>query len=267
LWILCLAIAYAKIIAAGVLFLPLALLPFDKIPTKKIVLPLAVILIGVVSYVAVLKVIDGMRLTPLIGKTPEEKLRNCNLQLASLTTIDGWLMFAKAYGQVLFRSVDIRNVSSPLGWLDTELNRYHKQLIIATGALAVVFDAIRVLPALPAMMRQKGRQLLLCMALIAGVFFFISFTDSLIYFVIGTNPGTTQIVSIQIRHLFPGIITALLLPLMLTESAPSEPSVQNPAAHLSLRRVVLYSTLLVSFVVLLFARDIELAVDLLVRYW
>jgi uncharacterized membrane protein len=57
------------------------------------------------------------------------------------------------------------------------------------------------------------------------------------------------------------------LPLMLTESAPSEPSVQNPAAHLSLRRVVLYRTLLVSFVVLLFARDIELAVDLLVRYW
>jgi len=264
LWVLCLAIAYAKIVTAGVLLLPLVLLPFEKIPVKKILVPAGIIVIGVVGYFAVLKVIDGMRQTPLIGNTPAEKLQNCNLQLKALTTLGGWSTFGQAYLNVLLRAADIRHLSSPLGWLETELNPYHKRLLILSGTMALIFDGIRYLPSLPVLLREKRRAVYLCLALIAGVYFFISFTDSLIYFVIGTHPGDTRIACIQMRHLFPGIITALLLPLMLADPAPI--AAVKPAGA-GLKQIALYSSLLVSFVLLLFLRDIELAVDLLVRYW
>jgi hypothetical protein len=263
LWVLCLLLAYGKIICAGILFLPLALLPFEKIPLKKIVIPLALLFVAILGYVAVLKVIAGMRQTPLIGRTLEERVATCNIQLESLTTLHGWAVFARAYETILIRSIDIRQFSSPLGWLDTELNPFHKALIILSGAAVVFFDMIQYLPSLKPVLRDKRRDLLLCVALIAGNFLFLSLSDSLIYYCIGTVPGSTNIMSLQMRHLFPGIIVALLLPLMLTDRAPQP----ETGGSLSVKRISLYSLMLVSLVVLLFARNAELAFDLLIRYW
>jgi hypothetical protein len=258
LWVLCLALAYAKIITAGILLLPLALLPFDKIPKKKVLIPAALALVCLVGYAAVLKVIDGMRESNALG------LDYCNAQLAALETLDGWKLYAKAYGVVLLRLMDIRQISSPLGWLDTHLNPYHNRLIIISGAAALIFDGFRYAPALQAALRGRRREVFLCLGLIVGVLFFITFSDSLIYFIIGAYPGNYWDIRIQMRHLFPGIITALLLPLMLVNKRPAA-AVAIPNA--SIGQIANYTALLVSFFLLLFVRDIELAIDLLVRYW
>ena len=134
-------------------------------------------------------------------------------------------------------------------------------LIALSGALAVLLDAWHLGPRLPELVRAHGRRLLAFLGIVALNGFTITLLNGFLFYLMVSPYASTVILGYQVRHYFPTVIGAIVLAsaILAEEPDPSEAWVVLPG----LREGVA----LVGLSLLLFARTVELAFDLLVRYW
>jgi hypothetical protein len=239
-----------KVMLAGVLLLPLALTLRDRLrrPARWALggAALAVLLAYPAFQVVLYQVRaygDVQALGPIIDQ-----------QVANLGSAGGLRSFFDVLWVTLAYTVKLSSWAGPLGWVDTVLDPVQISLLQWSLAVALTLDALVYAPRLAAMFRDRLRETGWVAAAIAASVLFVFVTDVLIYFLIST-PGDLG-VRVQMRHFFPIVALALILPVSVLP-APA------PAAG----GVVASTAALVFTMVLLLARTIMLAIDLLVRYW
>ena len=88
-----------------------------------------------------------------------------------------------------------------------------------------------------------------------GAMAFVTFVDVLLYYLMTTSPGATNVAGVQVRHFFPIAIAAAVLaaPVLRRPEAAPAGAMWTAAGGL--------------FAGLLLVRAILLAQDLLLRYW
>jgi hypothetical protein len=255
LWALCLAMIYSKPIVAGIVLLPISLLPLRKSP---IVIPALLVAVLGAVYVTCVFVIDGMR-----RSNGHFGIDAVNTQLASLHTLSGLRHLLANFVKIVAQCCDPRRWAGPLGWLDTDLNPVHESLILISFLIALLADAVAYFPRMKAAWNIRRSDVRQCLLLIAAIVFVNIFCETLIYYVIGVPPGSAHIFAWQMRHMFPCFMAAMLLPAMLT------PVVQTETAAPAAPRIASafdYGVIVILIVLLIF-RDAELSMDLLFRYW
>lgn len=89
---------------------------------------------------------------------------------------------------------------------------------------------------------------------------------ALVYFIIGVRPGGAYLEAWQARHFFPGLIVLFTLPILLFDRAEQDAQAGG-AGEAHLLPAALNGVALAALPLLLFSRTVELAVDLLTRYW
>jgi hypothetical protein len=248
-WLLALAIVAMKVMLAGVLLLPLALTLRDRIrrPGRWVMAGAALGLVA--AYPAFQAVLYQVRaygnvqgLGPIIDQ-----------QVANLGTGGGLQMFVAVYFSTMQYASSLAAWAGPLGWVDTVLDPVQISLLHWSLWIAVVLDAIVYGPRLVSAIRARATATGWVAAAIAVSVLFVTVTDVLIYFLIST-PGDMG-VRVQVRHFFPIVAMALILPVAVL------PKPEERSAFLVPTAAVVFT------VVLLLARTIMLAIDLLVRYW
>ena len=258
LWALCLAITYSKVILAGVLLLPLTLLPWRGIPHKKwvvlsgiAVVPACILIAG---YIVWMKLLG-------IGEARPDAMRQ-NLLL--LGTPEGAYQFLLAYLRALKDLLNPGSWAGPLGWLDTALNPYHLWLIFVSGVFAVIADLWSYRASFWRIWADQRREVAMVLLICAAAFLFNTLSDCLIFYVFNSEVGVFSTQGIQTRHFFPSMIMLLFLPAMFFRR---EGQLALEADGVAVRDSVINVAALTAITVLLFARALQLAIDLLSRYW
>lgn len=253
LWLVCLLVSAGKPVAAGVLLLPLSRLPWGRVPRKSVALPAAAAAAVVLGSIVVHLGMGMLRRGGgLHGPDAIEA------QLAGLATTEGVAAFARSWSAAVWELHDPASWANPLGWLDTYLSPRHLALIRATGLVALALDAWTYAPRLAALREKKAHVAWIAAVTVAHAAF-LALTMGLLLHLTWNLPGAERLGGLQARYFFPCAILALLLPLSLQgTAAPTETR---------LRDTIAASAALGLLPLLLFARNVELAVDLLVRYW
>jgi hypothetical protein len=241
LWLVCLAAAAAKPpLYAGLLLLPLWFVPYHKVPAAKLTVPLAgaaLVVLGVLGFLW--------------------RLRG---SLRALGQPGGASQFLEACRYLV--EVKVGRLSSwfePLGWLDTYFGEEHLWLIRVGVLLALVLDLVLVVPGLVrGCFRSWGRVSALAGTVAAHALIAFLVPAWIYYYNFG-SPTLFGVDNVQVRYLFSAVMLALMLPMAFAERKPGEEEGRL--------RVAAGSAALALMPLVLFARQVELAVDLLVRYW
>ncbi len=258
MWFVCLAVTAAKPPAyAGILLLPLLLVPLRKVPGKAVLLPTAALLVLAAGGVAAKTGLDLLR----EGPRPEE----LDAQLRFLCTGQGVATFLSAFLKLFTAEPWLTRWFQPLGWVDTELNDRHLTLLLLSLGLAALFDLFARGPALAAAVRRRPAWAAVLAAVLVAHFLFAALSSALIMYVAETAPGAALIRGFQLRYLFPVIIPFFFVPLALLEGKKAEAG--QEAAPAGPGTPLLNSAALCLLPLLLFARQVELTADLLIRYW
>lgn len=245
LWLLTLSILGVKFIYAPLLLLPALTIPAGR--PRRIAAAAAATLAVALGYPAIRMVLAEVRAIAVVID-PSTLVEQ---QIASLATGSGWSDLLAMYGRYLSSLLHAGTWSGPLGWLDAPLSEAHVVLIRVSMVAALALDVWNWAPA----WRTRARALQFAVAFgIAGTAL-SCFVDVLLYYLMTTSPGATDVVGVQARHFFPIAIAAVVL-----AAAPS-------GGHTSPRRRVLAGIAIVTFPALLLFRTVLLAQDLLVRYW
>ncbi len=283
-WFLAAAITLAKPpIYAGFVLLPIFATPWRSIPYKRFWVVPAILLIlwgAILAWQYGLSLLNG-------GERDSTGAGN----VALLQTWAGLNRFARLCADKLVVLLHYwQGWYQPLGWLDTGLSDFHHKLITAAFFLALGFDALDYAGRF---FRWLGRHYLLARALFRGSdpansetyiwdilggylqalmvvgivavnFLAIGVTDCLINFILYTQPTEEIIYGVQTRYFFPAGILAIFLPLCLIASPPDK---QPTASRFPWFAPLIATLALSAFLWLWLARQIELTVDLLTRYW
>ena len=275
LWLLCLLMTLSKYIVGGVLLFPLLLLPFRRIPRKKLVVPAGLLAAAGIMLFLIPHVLDSLRATH--GHYGSEQIE---AQIARLTTWRGLRSFVHMYLSMLKKLWGIDCWSCYMGWLDTSLSSLHLVLIRISFIVALLLDLCHFGPWLRRIWVEHRREALLVAGLIGANLFVNTCGVALAYFIIGVEPGGLAIHHWQVRHFFSGLTVLVLLPVLLGDCgrgltpisgsleigclSPSGPSTEGCQSSLP---PILCAVALGVLPLLLFARNLELAIDLLIRYW
>ncbi len=261
LWLLCALITLAKPpIYAGMLLLPLMLTPLGGILRSKVFLSLAItgLLVGLMMvYFGWERWLEWFRHPAPPPLDPETQLR-------LLGSHRGQMRFLRASCTVLTDLLQSwQGWFQPLGWLDTALSAYHQQLIILSILAAIPFDILEYAPGWWAGARTRAWQTAKILVVAAVIVLSMAFGVCFLMYVWATPPWTRHI-NFQVRYFFPA---ALLLLFVHVAILPNRLD-QSPLAdqRVSVRRL-LHGAALSLFPLLWVARQIELTVDLLARYW
>jgi len=260
LWLLCLFLAYSKFVVAGVLVLPLLLVPFARIPRKKIVVPLCVLAFAGALAWFIPKAAASLRHTGgMYG------LEQVDAQFAALQTWDGMRVFLGMYWNILRQLWGVNCWSINMGWLDVPLSPLHFALIHVALYLALLLDLCQFGPLVVRAARSRWREVALAAGVIATNLLANTCSVALAYFIVGVPPGGTAIAHWQMRHFFPGMIVLVLMPMLLWDNKNGDAAPGTPRP--GFLAPALNGVALVFLPLLFFARNVELAIDLLARYW
>jgi hypothetical protein len=258
LWGLCLTITFSKFLAAPVLIFPLWLVPYRKLPRPKLLLLFAVAVIIPLVYVCGTLILSHIK---DVGRV-QNRLPIVEQQMALVTTAEGMRAFLTALRAYFEHLFTWQAWSGPLGWLDTPLSVAHLSLIVGSGVLAMLLDVWTYGPQFVRLVRARTLEMTLFVGLGASGLLFAALSDAVVYYLMMSPAGGPSVVGTQVRHLFPAAMVAALMPLAML--APWDQDVDRSRN----RTVVIANTIaLVLLSVLFVVRNIELAVDLLTRYW
>lgn len=257
LWVLCLAITYSKFIVAGVVLLPLLLVPYRRLPRPKLLLVFAVLVSLPAAYVLSGVVLSSVR---DVGRALN-RLPDVEQQLALIVTWSGVKTYLQAMVLYSVQGATLQAWSSPLGWLDTPLSPQHLSLIAASGLVALLLDAWIYGPRLVHLLRNRTGEMALLAGVGVGGLCFATITDTFLYYLMVTPVGAASIAGTQMRHLFAVAIVAVLLPLAVLGPSSCEDHSRSQGM------MVANSIALTLLPMLFFARNVELAIDLFTRYW
>ena len=291
LWVLCVLMALSKYIVGGVLLFPLMLLPYRRIPRKNIVVPAAAVVVAGLMVFLIPHVFDSLRATHgHYGSAQVEA------QIARLTTWSGCQALIHMYLSMCKKLWGLDCWSYSMGWLDTNLSALHLVLIRVSFIAAVLLDLCQFGPQLRLVWRECRREVLLVAGLIGANLFANTFGVALAYFIIGVEPGGLAIHHWQVRHFFSGLTVLVLLPALLGDCRAAAKQMNRQEAKSGQDRqgekgapvqevlgalggprrlggeesclpALLGAVALGVLPLLLFARNVELAIDLLTRYW
>jgi hypothetical protein len=259
---LCLVVAGTKPVAAAVVLLPLSLVPWRSIPARRIVA-------GGLTLVAA-----GLLL--VMGKTAIDMIHesggylgpaSVDGQLQFLGTLGGLATFVGIYGGLMWSLGDVSAWAHPLGWLDTNLSSAHLRLIAASGLIALFLDAGRAIRAWPGLLRDRKGELAWVVGVVVAHFAFLSLSMCAILYVAWSPPHADSIWGFQVRYLFPSAILALVLPGVLKNVEPTSEDRLRSSGDPGLFEWASNTLAMVLLPLMLFARQIELVVDLLTRFW
>ena len=251
-------VTYSKFIVAGVLLLPLLLVPYRRIPRRALIAGLGLALVLMIPAVYVFKelVLASLRtvgqLTSRAGEVDQ--------QIRLFGTTAGLGKFADALTRYGRSAVTFETWSMPMGWLDVPLSPQHLSLIAASGYVAFMLDAWAYGPQIVRLIRTRLWEVALLMGVAVCGLAFAVVADGALFYLMNTPVGVGFINGLQVRHLFPAAIVALLLPLAVLAPSPVDGTPSRSAMVARTVAVVLLPLLLA-------ARTIELAIDLLTRYW
>jgi hypothetical protein len=162
---------------------------------------------------------------------------------------------------------DVSAWAHPLGWLDTNLSSAHLRLIAASGLIALFLDAGRAIRAWPGLLRDRKGELAWVVGVVVAHFAFLSLSMCAILYVAWSPPHADSIWGFQVRYLFPSAILALVLPGMLKNVEPTSEDRLRSSGDPGLFEWASNTLAMVLLPLMLFARQIELVVDLLTRFW
>jgi hypothetical protein len=257
LWIVALLVTAAKPPTA-LLLLPLALLPWRRLPYKVILIPGLLLLLVVLAWL-------GLELgVRLVIRSDPGRAQQVQAQYELLKQGPGVENFAAALRGLLPPAWDEWDAwyqfHQPLGWLDTNLGVLHRLLIYLTLGLGLGLDVFLGGKRLWQTLRQHPGELVLivglsvihALALVVGV--------SLLLFLANTPAGQSHFVGVQHRYFFPAVLVMLTLPAALRPAAGEADPAPAPATAAG--------PLLAAGVLLplLAARFALLAIDVMTRY-
>ena len=182
LWVLTMLIAGVKFIYA-----PLMALPVLLMRPRRRVLVLAAGVGLIAAYPALLLILRETRAMADVM----QRGREANEQIGLLMTMAGWREFLGVYMRHLDMLRHPGSWAGPLGWVDAPLSEAHVGLIRASAALAVALDAWRYLPRSAGFLRTRRRDLAVVAACAVGGLLFVTFSDGLLYWGMGT-PGPSR---------------------------------------------------------------------------
>lgn len=247
------ALTLVKFTFAGLLLLPIALLIRRGLRVRPTVM-VASAVIAVVAGVIALRIVLALARDQAgyVGN-----VAGFDAQVVALTTWEGWRAFLSAYWRVLKGAANPAVWAGPLGWLDTTISPQHLTLITGSLGAAFALDLWRYWRPLVDAWRARRRDIVMTAGVIAGAFVVASFVNSLVFYVITTPVGARFVAGTQGRHLFYAGIVGVLLPAWIVRNGEAKTE-----AGTAWR-----TTALVLLGLLLAARSVELAIDLLTRYW
>ena len=247
-------LSLVKFTYVGLLLLPLGLIVRRRARVRPAVLVGAVMVLAIAAVLA-LRVVLALSRDQAVFATGSPAAFDA--QVAALTTWYGWRGFVAEYWWVLKGSAHPATWAGPLGWLDTPLSPQHLTLITGSLAAAAALDLWNYRSPLLAALRNRRGDIALTAAIVIGAFAIASFVNSLVFYVITTPVGAPFVAGMQGRHLFYAGIVAVLLPVWIVREGPTEERTST----------AWQAAALVILGLLLTARTIELAIDLMTRYW
>jgi hypothetical protein len=238
----------------GMVVLPLLLVPWAKLPYKRIWLPLGglALLLGVMFAVRM-----GWA---ILEKSPESgQSARMAAQLAYVLTPEGLERFLWSCRWLIFRDERfLDDWFQPLGWLDTQLSEWHRLLIWSAFWFALVVDLIERRLELYTTWRQQRWLWLAWLAMALGYFLSQMFAICGLMYIVHTPLKQYGLTGVQVRYLFPGVLLSFILP-FATSIRIVRPSWQV-SSWLAWPSLIFLGGGLVY-------RTIALALDLIVRYW
>ena len=258
LWAVGLAMTYSKFITGGVLLLPLLFVPFRRIPKPRLVIGVGALLLAPAVYVVGLVVLDAVRdVGTALGRSAEVEQ-----QIGLLGTTAGLGAFSTALTRYVAEGTSIDSWAGPLGWLDTSLSPQHVAVLGASAMIVVGLDVWAFGPRIARLLRTRPHEVVLLTGVAAVALVFAVVANSALFYLMTSPVGADQIYGMQMRHLFPAAILAVVLPLALL-GRPDQTDASTPG-----RSDLVAATAAVVFLpLLLAAQQIELAIDLFTRYW
>lgn len=235
------AVCIATVLAKPPVYAPLLLLPQFFVPWRRIAHP------RIVGGLLVLSV--GAVLTMLTWLMPQ--------YVPAFESVGKCQAFVAGCGELVTRFNWLTGWFGPLGWLDTIPTGRHQALIAASVIAAILYDLTLAIPLLRKAngFGVAGPWLLVALAANA-LFVFLSLCA--IMYVVESEPGLPLIRGVQMRYLFPPLLLILLLPLSLFTPKEAPPSLRPRWPEAAAMGVI---------PMLFFARQVECACELLVRYW
>ncbi len=236
---------------------PIIALPWRRIPYKPVWFIVACVLFPTVGW-WVMQI--GLKQIAASDPQVAEKIWK---QLDFFKTWQGQKIFLRSVSDRLTYSDQvIDECYQPLGWLDTVLNERYRLLIYISLLLALLTDFSERSPMWLQQFQDKWLSWLglMFLALMHAVLVILSIC--LIMYLTNSEVGQVGLVGVQIRYFFPAMLGLILLP-MATRAADA----QTDANAEQLVADGLTHWLGLLWLLLLFARGIELVGDLLFRYW
>lgn len=198
---------------SALLLLPLALLPWRRLPLKVVCIPLLICIGFAAAYLALELGVQ------LVIRSDPGRAAHVQAQYQLVKQGPGLENFCTALRGLLppaWNQWDAwYQYHQPLGWLDTNVGTLHRLLIYLGLGLGLLFDtlwgwrlwvqAVRHHPGEVLMLLLIG--LIHAAALVLGV--------SLLLFLANTPPGQAYFVGVQHRYFFPAVLVLLTLPAAL----------------------------------------------------
>ncbi|HYF52561.1 MAG TPA: DUF2142 domain-containing protein [Planctomycetota bacterium] len=271
LWVmltaLCLVATYAKVNVGALLLFPLLFLPWRRLPMKPLSIPALLFGVGVILYAAARLVESKLSAS---GGTVNDPATT-QAQIAYLKTPGGFKYFLTIYWNFITSIWSMGTFSSYLGWLDTPLSNHHFFLLRWSCIFAIVLDLQRYLPRLIPLLQSCWKELLIALGLAVSCFFIMSGVICAIMFVCETPPGWGGFAGVQARYLFPPLLVATLIPMLVfhrSDPTKLESEIWPPLQGFSKwTEWPALAFCLGALPFLLGARVIQLFIDITQRFW
>jgi hypothetical protein len=197
----------------ALLLLPLALLPWRRLPLKVVFIPLLIVL-GLAAVYWALEL--GVQ---LVIRSDPSRAPHVQAQYQLVKQGPGLENFWTALRGLLppaWNQWDAwYQYHQPLGWLDTNVGTLHRLLIYLGLGLGLLLDGLRGWQVWLQAARQRPGELLILLAigLVHAVALVLGI--SLLLFLANTPPGQAHFVGVQHRYFFPALLVLLTLPAAL----------------------------------------------------
>jgi hypothetical protein len=255
---LCLYMSACKPVVAGLLLLPLWHFPWRKLPRPRLTAPVLIVA-GLAAAGAVVWFV--MRQVVWSNGLPGAELRE--EKLALLQTGAGWRAFWSVYSAYMLDLRFARNWTSHLGWLDARLDPHHLTYIELSIPLALLLDVWQYHGRAVGVLRGRKALLAKLLAVIAAQALVMSLWISALMYVANTPLGSPLLIGMQARYLFPAMLAALLLPVLLVDGLPEPP----PGPLRQKARLAAGSLAAAAIALLMLGRIVALFTDMTARYW
>lgn len=235
--------------------LPFVALPWSKIPYKPFLALAACLLLPAAGWWVMHR---GLEKIAASDPQAAEKLWK---QLEFVGSAKGQGVFLRSvWWRFTYSEQVIDEGYQPLGWLDTLLNHRYRMLIYLSFWIALLADGCERGPGILRDFRAKWLAWLglLLLACIHAILLILAIC--MIMYLTNSDVGQLGIVGVQMRYFFPALLGFLLIPLAARPVAGSEESGSTHCYGLT------HGLGLLLLLLFLF-RGIELAGDLLFRYW